>query len=105
MMVCTLPTRRLEAAANVYYCFVSMQVVVEGKDVEGKPFAFLKSVDFKVEGRVVGKVNFGEGKPFQFLVPDRTRRVVATLGFHSHYGEPPLDIPVDIKARSGGWSQ
>ena len=82
-----------------------MQVVVEGRDaIEGLPFAFIKSVDFKVGGRVVGKVSFSEGKPLQCLLPNRTRKFLVVLGFHSHYEEPPLEIPLDIKTGSGGWS-
>lgn len=78
---------------------------MEGKDAEGLPFAFLKSVEFKAGAQVVGKVNFSEGKPFQFLVPDRARKTVVTLEFHSHYGEPSLDIPINITPGRGGWSK
>ena len=81
------------------------QVVVEGRDLEGLPFAFLKSVEFKAGGRPVGKVVFNPGTPFQCLLPDRTSRVVVTLEFQAHYGEPPLDIPVTVTPRRGGWSQ
>ena len=76
---------------------------MEGKDAEGAPFAFLKSVQFKVEDQVVEKVKFGVGKSLQCLLPDKTKKVVVTLEFHSHYGEPPLDIPVNISTESGGW--
>lgn len=78
---------------------------MEGKDVEGLPFAFIKAVKFKVKGQVLGSEEYSGGKPFQFAVPDGVERVVATFEFHAHYGEPQLDIPVDIKAGSGGWSQ
>ena len=97
--------RCLKPPAKFHYPSVLSQVVVEGRDVEGLPFTFLKSVDFKADSRVIGKVNFGEGKPFECLVPERTRRVVVTLGFQAHYGEPPLDIPADIITGSGRWSQ
>ena len=78
---------------------------MEGKDVEGLPFAFLKSVEFKAGGQSVAKVTFSQATPFQCLLPDKTRMVVVTLEFQAHYGEPPLDIPVGITPRSGGWSQ
>ena len=85
------------------YFLLICQVVVEGKDAEGLPFAFLKSVQFKVGGQVVGKVNFSGGKSLQCLLPEKTKTVLVTLEFHSHYGEPPLDIPVDISTASGEW--
>lgn len=78
-------------------------MVVEGRDAEGMPFSFLKSVQFKVEDHVVGKVNFSEGKSLQCLLPDKTKEVVVTLECHSHYGEPPLDIPVSVSTESGRW--
>lgn len=77
---------------------------MEGRDAEGLPFAFLKSVQFKVGGQVVGKVKFSGGKSLQCRLPDKTKTVVVTLEFHSHYGEPPLDIPVDISIESGGYN-
>lgn len=77
---------------------------MEGKDAEGLPFAFIKRVEFKVEGQVVGKVNFSGGKPFQFSVLSEAKKVVVMLVFHSHYGEPPLDIPIDVTPGSGRWS-
>ena len=76
---------------------------MEGKDAEGLPFAFLKSVGCKVGGQAMGKVNYGEKVPFQCLVPDNAGRVVVTLDFHAHYGEPSLDIPLSITPGSGGW--
>lgn len=87
------------------HCFALLicQVVVEGKDAEGLPFAFLKSVQFKVGGQVVQQVNFSGGKSLQCLLSDKPKTVVVMLEFHSHYGEPPLDIPVDISTDRGGW--
>ena len=82
----------------------SCQVVVEGKDMEGLPFAFINAIHVKVDSKAVASLDYSGQKPFQCLVPDEAKKVVATLEFHSHYGEPPLDIPVDIKAGSGGWS-
>ena len=79
--------------------------MVEGRDLEGLPFTFLKSVNFKVGGQSVGKVAFNPGTPFQCLLPDKTRRVTITLEFQAHYGEPPLDIPASITPRRGRWSQ
>ena len=77
---------------------------MEGRDLEDHPFAFLKSVEFKAGGKPVGKVHFNPGTPFQCLLPDKTRRVIVTLEFQAHYGEPPLDIPVTVTPRTGGWS-
>lgn len=82
-------------------CQYFNQVVVEGRDLEGLPFAFLKSVEFKAGGQSVGKVAFNPGTPFQCLLPDKTRRVIVTLEFQAHYGEPPLDIPVTVTPRRG----
>ena len=90
-------------SAKKYLILFPVQVLVEDKDAEGLPFAFLKSVEFRVGGREVGKVNFGEGKPFQCQLGDEAKKVVVRLGFHAHYGEPPLDIPIDIITGSGGW--
>lgn len=75
---------------------------MEGKDAEGLPFAFLKSVGFKVGGQAMGKVNFGERVPFQCLVPCKTRRVVVTLDFQAHYEEPSVDIPLSITTQGSG---
>ena len=74
---------------------------MEGKDAEGLPFAFIKSVEFKVEGQTVEKQKFNPRDPFQCLVPSMPRKLVVTLEFHSHYGEPQLDIPITA---NGGWS-
>ena len=73
---------------------------MEGRDLEDHLFAFLKSVEFKAGGKPVGKVSFNPGTPFQCLLPDKTRRVVVTLEFQAHYGEP-----VTVTPRTGGWSQ
>lgn len=72
--------------------------------MESLPFAFLKSVEFKTRGQVLGKVVFNPGTPFQCMLPEQTKRVVVTLEFQAHYGEPPLDIPVSITSRRGEWS-
>ena len=77
---------------------------MEGRDAEGLPFAFIKSVAFKVEDQTVEKVNFTARTPFQCLVPGKPGKFVVTLEFHSHYGEPQLDIPVRINQANGGWS-
>ena len=78
---------------------------MEGRDLEGLPFTFLKGVEFKAGDQSVGKVVFKPGTPFQCLLPDKTRRAVVTLEFQAHYGEPPLDIPITVTPRRGGWSQ
>jgi len=71
-----------------------VKVTVEGRDAEGLPFAFIKSIEFKVGGQTVEKQTFNPRAPFQCQVPGSPGKLVVTLGFHSHYGEPQLDIPV-----------
>ena len=73
---------------------------MQGRDAEGLPFAFIKSIEFKVEGQTVEKQNFNPRAPFQCQIPGKPGKFMVTLGFHSHYGEPQLDIPV---AANGGW--
>ena len=70
----------------------------------GLPFAFIKSVEFVTEGKVIKKVPFSGGKPFQCQLGYKAEKVVVRLEFHAHYGEPPLDIPINITAGIGGWS-
>jgi hypothetical protein len=72
---------------------------VEGRDAEGLPFAFIKSIEFKVEGQTIEKQKFNPRAPFQCLIPGNPGKLVVTLGFHSHYGEPQLDIPVAANGR------
>lgn len=73
---------------------------MEGRDAEGLPFAFIKSIEFKVEGQTVEKQKFNPRAPFQCQIPGKPGKIVVTLGFHSHYGEPQLDIPL---AANGWW--
>lgn len=46
-----------------------------------------------------------EGEPFTLLVECGEREeveVTVTAGFHSHYGEPPLDLPLVVQKGKGG---
>lgn len=41
----------------------------------------------------------GKGEPFKLLVECGEREevgIVVRVGFHSHYGEPPLDLPLTV---------
>ena len=77
---------------------------MEGRDAEGLPFAYIKAVEFKVEGQTVEKLKFNPRAPFQCQVPGKPGKLVVTLTFHSHYGEPQLDIPISLIPANGGWS-
>jgi len=46
-----------------------------------------------------------EGEPFTLLVECGEREevgVTVMAGFHSHYGEPPLELPLIVQKGKGG---
>lgn len=46
-----------------------------------------------------GHEDHGKGEPFKLLVKCGEREevgIVVRVGFHSHYGEPPLDLPLTV---------
>ena len=54
----------------------------------------------QVDGREV----HGKGEPFKLLVECGEREevgIVVRVGFHSHYGEPPLDLPLTVHREIG----
>ena len=77
---------------------VCHQVKVSGADQRGCPFSFVKEVTVSGGGR---KVVCGE-EPFVATVPCPSEEggarasggVAIEVVFHSHYGEPPLTLPV-----------
>ena len=57
-------------------------------------------VYFQVDSRVEKR----EGEPFTLLVECGEREevgVAVRVGFHSHYGEPPLDLPLVVQRGNG----
>ena len=76
---------------------------MEGKDAEGLPFAFIKNVEFKVEGQIVEKQKFNPRAPFQCSIPGNPGKLIVTLEFHSHYGEPQLALGIPVTGNSE-WS-
>lgn len=78
-------------------------MAVEGRDSEGHPYAFIKAVLFKIGNDEVGKVKASGGKQLEHIIPTGDfGQVDVRLEFHSHYGEPPLDIPVNTSTKKGG---
>ena len=64
---------------------------MEGRDQEDHPFSFLKSVTFSGAGPDLTC----DKEPYTVMLSGG-REVRIVLGFHSHYGEPPLELKLSL---------